>query len=82
MFTGERINETEGRPVLHTALRNVSNTPVYVDGKDVMPEVNRVLQQMKLFSDAVISGSWKGYTGKAITDVVNVGIGGSNLRPH
>lgn len=81
MFTGERINETEGRPVLHTALRNVSNTPVYVDGKDVMPEVNRVLQQMKLFSDAVISGSWKGYTGKAITDVVNVGIGGSDLGP-
>jgi glucose-6-phosphate isomerase len=67
--------------VLHTALRNRSNTPVYVDGKDVMPDVNSVLAHMKEFSDAVISGAWKGYTGKAITDVVNIGIGGSDLGP-
>ncbi|HEY8930504.1 MAG TPA: glucose-6-phosphate isomerase [Mucilaginibacter sp.] len=81
MFSGEKINVTEGRPVLHTALRNRSNTPVLVDGKDVMPDVNRVLGQMKSFSEAIISGSWKGYTGKAITDVVNIGIGGSDLGP-
>jgi glucose-6-phosphate isomerase len=81
MFSGERINATEGRPVLHTALRNRSNTPVYVDGKDVMQDVNRVLDQMKTFSEAIISGSWKGYTGKSITDVVNIGIGGSDLGP-
>jgi len=81
MFSGEKINVTEGRPVLHTALRNRSNTPVLVDGKDVMPDVNRVLDQMKSFSEAIISGSWKGYTGKAITDVVNIGIGGSDLGP-
>ena len=81
MFSGEVINVTEGRPVLHVALRNRSNTPIYVDGKDVMPDVNRVLQQMKDFSEAIISGSWKGYTGKAITDVVNIGIGGSDLGP-
>jgi glucose-6-phosphate isomerase len=81
MFTGEKINLTENRPVLHIALRNRSNTPVYVDGKDVMPEVNRVLEQMKSFSEAIISGSWKGFTGKAITDVVNIGIGGSDLGP-
>ncbi|WP_413670165.1 glucose-6-phosphate isomerase [Mucilaginibacter sp. Mucisp86] len=81
MFTGEKINLTENRPVLHIALRNRSNTPIYVDGKDVMPEVNRVLEQMKGFSEAIISGSWKGFTGKAITDVVNIGIGGSDLGP-
>ncbi|MEO8885769.1 MAG: glucose-6-phosphate isomerase [Mucilaginibacter sp.] len=81
MFSGEVINATEGRPVLHTALRNQSNTPIYVDGKDVMPDVNRVLQHMQEFSEAIISGSWKGYTGKAITDVVNIGIGGSDLGP-
>jgi len=81
MFSGEKINATEGRPVLHVALRNRSNTPVYVDGKDVMPDVNRVLRQMETFSEAVISGTWKGYTGKAITDVVNIGIGGSDLGP-
>ncbi|WP_454801671.1 glucose-6-phosphate isomerase [Mucilaginibacter phyllosphaerae] len=81
MFSGEKINVTEGRPVLHVALRNRSNTPVMVDGKDVMPDVNRVLNQMKDFSEAIISGSWKGYTGKAITDVVNIGIGGSDLGP-
>lgn len=82
MFTGEKINRTENRAVLHTALRNRSNTPVYVDGKDVMPEVNAVLAKMRAFCDRVISGEWKGYTGKAITDVVNIGIGGSDLGPY
>ena len=82
MFTGERINRTENRAVLHTALRNRSNTQVYVDGKDVMPEVNAVLAKMSAFCDRVISGEWKGYTGKAITDVVNIGIGGSDLGPY
>ena len=82
MFTGEKINRTENRAVLHTALRNRSNTPVYVDGKDVMPEVNAVLAKMSSFCDRVISGEWKGYTGKAITDVVNIGIGGSDLGPY
>jgi glucose-6-phosphate isomerase len=81
MFAGEKINVTEDRPVLHVALRNRSNKPVYVDGKDVMPDVNRVLQHMKEFSEAIISGEWKGYTGKPITDVVNIGIGGSDLGP-
>jgi len=81
MFSGEKINATEGRPVLHIALRNRSNKPIYVDGKDVMPDVNRVLNQMETFSDAIISGTWKGFTGKAITDVVNIGIGGSDLGP-
>ena len=82
MFTGEKINRTENRAVLHTALRNRSNTPVYVDGKDVMPEVNAVLAKISAFCDSVISGEWKGYTGKAITDVVNIGIGGSDLGPY
>jgi glucose-6-phosphate isomerase len=81
MYSGEKINVTEGRQVLHIALRNRSNTPIYVDGKDVMPDVNKVLDQMKAFSEAIISGEWKGYTGKAITDVVNIGIGGSDLGP-
>ncbi len=81
MFNGEKINETEDRAVLHTALRNRSNTPVIVEGKDVMPDVNAVLQKMKTFSDAIINGNWKGYTGKTITDVVNIGIGGSDLGP-
>jgi glucose-6-phosphate isomerase len=81
MFGGEKINMTEGRPVLHVALRNQSNTPIMVDGKDVMPDVNAVLSQMQQFSEAVISGAWKGYTGKTITDVVNIGIGGSDLGP-
>ncbi|MDB5011401.1 MAG: glucose-6-phosphate isomerase [Mucilaginibacter sp.] len=81
MFSGEVINVTEGRPVLHVALRNRSNTPIYVEGKDVMPDVNAVLQHMKEFSEAIISGSWKGYTSKPITDVVNIGIGGSDLGP-
>ncbi|MCL7989424.1 glucose-6-phosphate isomerase [Sphingobacterium sp. lm-10] len=81
MFSGETINETEGRPVLHTALRNRSNSPVLVDGKDVMPQVNAVLEQMKAFCEQIHSGSWKGFTGKEITDVVNIGIGGSDLGP-
>lgn len=81
MFSGEKINRTEDRAVLHVALRNRSNTPIIVDGKDVMPEVNAVLEKMKAFSEAIISGQWKGYTGKAITDVVNIGIGGSDLGP-
>ncbi len=81
MFSGEKINRTEDRAVLHVALRNRSNTPILVDGKDVMPEVNAVLEKMKHFSEAIISGEWKGYTGKAITDVVNIGIGGSDLGP-
>jgi glucose-6-phosphate isomerase len=81
MFTGQKINATEDRAVLHVALRNRSNTPVFVDGEDVMPEVNAVLEQMKAFSEEVISGNWKGYTGKAITDIVNIGIGGSDLGP-
>ncbi|HDR1883877.1 TPA: glucose-6-phosphate isomerase [Pasteurella multocida] len=82
MFSGEKINKTEDRAVLHTALRNRSNSPVLVDGKDVMPEVNAVLAKMKDFCHRVISGEWKGYTGKAITDVVNIGIGGSDLGPY
>ena len=82
MFNGEKINRTENRAVLHTALRNRSNTPVFVDGKDVMPEVNAVLAKMKSFCERVISGEWKGYTGKAITDVINIGIGGSDLGPY
>ena len=81
MFAGKKINSTENRAVLHVALRNRSNKPVYVDGKDVMPEVNGVLQQMNDFSQRVISGDWKGYTGKTITDIVNIGIGGSDLGP-
>ena len=81
MFTGQKINVTEDRAVLHIALRNRSNTPIVVDGEDVMPEVNAVLEQMKAFSEEVISGNWKGYTGKSITDIVNIGIGGSDLGP-
>ena len=81
MFSGEKINETEGRSVLHTALRNRSNTPVMVDGKDVMPDVNEVLGKMKDFSGKIRSGAWKGYSGKEITDLVNIGIGGSDLGP-
>ncbi|MDI7862245.1 glucose-6-phosphate isomerase [Rhizobiaceae bacterium n13] len=81
MFAGEAINFTENRAVLHTALRNRSNTPVLVDGKDVMPEVNDVLAAMGRFADAIRSGAIKGATGKKITDVVNIGIGGSDLGP-
>lgn len=80
-FSGEKINVTEDRAVLHVALRNRSNSPIIVDGEDVMPDVNTVLEQMKDFSEEIISGSWKGYTGKAITDIVNIGIGGSDLGP-
>lgn len=80
-LSGDKINETENRAVLHTALRNRKNTPVIVDGEDVMPKINKVLSQMQKFSESVISGEWKGYTGKAITDVVNIGIGGSDLGP-
>lgn len=82
MFTGQKINRTENRAVLHTALRNRSNTPVLVNDKDVMPEVNAVLAKMKDFCERVISGEWKGYTGKEITDVINIGIGGSDLGPY
>ena len=82
MFNGDAINQTEGRSVLHTALRNRSNTPVKVDGEDVMLAVNAVLDKIKSFTDRVIGGEWKGYTGKAITDVVNIGIGGSDLGPY
>jgi glucose-6-phosphate isomerase len=81
MFMGDKINATEGRAVLHTALRNRTNTPVMVDGQDVMPDVNAVLEKMKEFSEKVRSGEWKGYTGKKITDLVNIGIGGSDLGP-
>lgn len=81
MFRGEKINQTENRSVLHTALRNRSNTPVIVDGEDVMAEVNRVLAQMQRFSDRIRSGEWKGYTGKPIRSIVNIGIGGSDLGP-
>jgi glucose-6-phosphate isomerase len=81
MFTGQKINVTEDRAVLHVALRNRSNTPIIVDGENVMTEVNAVLSQMKEFSEKVISGNWKGYTGKPITDIVNIGIGGSDLGP-
>lgn len=81
MYSGEVINQTEGRPVLHIALRNQSNHPILVDGKDVMPDVNAVLAKMEKFSNSIISEEWKGYTGKAITDIVNIGIGGSDLGP-
>lgn len=82
MFSGKKINRTENRAVLHVALRNRANTPIAVDGKDVMPEVNAVLAKMKDFCERVISGEWKGYTGKTITDVINIGIGGSDLGPY
>ncbi|CAK2970805.1 glucose-6-phosphate isomerase [Vibrio crassostreae] len=82
MFGGDAINKTEGRSVLHTALRNRSDNPVMVDGKDVMPAVNAVLAKMELFTHRIVSGEWKGYTGKEITDVVNIGIGGSDLGPY
>jgi glucose-6-phosphate isomerase len=81
MFTGEKINETENRSVLHTALRNFSGRPVLSDGKDVMPDVLRVLAQMKDFCGRIHSGEWKGYTGKKIKYIVNIGIGGSDLGP-
>ncbi len=79
MFSGEKINFTEDRAVLHTALRNVTNEKVEVDGKDVMPGVNKELKHMEEFSEAIRSGEWKGYTGKPLTTIINVGIGGSDL---
>jgi glucose-6-phosphate isomerase len=81
MLSGDRINETEDRSVLHIALRNRENNPIYVNGKDIMPEVNVVLKKMKDFSNKIISGEWKGFTNKKITDIVNIGIGGSDLGP-
>ena len=81
MFSGDTINQTEDRAVLHVALRNRSNTPILVDGRDVMPDVNGVLDRMKSFTERIRSGAWKGYTGEAITDIVNIGIGGSDLGP-
>ncbi len=81
MFTGKKINETENRAVLHVALRNRKNSPIYVDGQNVMPRVNAVLQKMEGFAEKIRSGAWKGYTGSRITDIVNIGIGGSDLGP-
>ncbi|MCP5004325.1 MAG: glucose-6-phosphate isomerase [Planctomycetes bacterium] len=81
MFSGDSINETEDRAVLHTALRNRGNSPVYVNGIDVMPEVNGVLKRIEEFSSQINSGQWKGFTGQKITDIVNIGIGGSDLGP-
>ncbi len=82
MFQGDRINETENRAVLHVALRNRRNRPIRVNGQDVMPEVNAVLEQMKAFSTRVNTGDWQGYSGKRIQDLVNIGIGGSDLGPR
>ena len=82
MFYGVKINRTEDRAVLHVALRNRSNTPIIVDGEDVMPAVNAVLAKMESFTNRIVSGEWKGYTGKEITNVVNIGIGGSDLGPY
>ena len=82
LFSGEKLNETENRAVLHTALRNKSGNPVLVDGQNIMPEVEKSLQKMRMFSEIVISGIHKGFTNKAITDVVNIGIGGSDLGPR
>jgi glucose-6-phosphate isomerase len=81
MFGGKKINETENRAVLHVALRNRKNSPIFVDGQDVMPQVNAVLQKMEGFSTKIRSGEWKGYTGSRISDIVNIGIGGSDLGP-
>lgn len=81
MFNGEKINQTEARAVWHVALRNQSGRAMVLDGQDVMPDVNRVLDQIRNFSDGLLSGAWKGYSGKEITDIVNIGIGGSDLGP-
>ena len=81
MFTGEKINNTEDRAVLHTALRNCTNTPIMVDGKNIMPQVNETIDRMEKFSNKIRTGEWKGYTGKVITDIINIGIGGSDLGP-
>ena len=80
-FSGDKINATEERAVLHTALRSNSDTPILVDGKDIKPKIQSTLRKMKSFSNKVISGKWKGFTGKPITDVVNIGVGGSDLGP-
>jgi len=82
MFTGEKINITEDRAVLHVALRNRSNTPIFVDGKNVMDDVNNVLSKMRKWTNSIRSGEWKGYSGKRISDIVNIGIGGSDLGPN
>lgn len=81
MFSGEQINHTEQRAVLHTALRNRSDKQIPVDGQDVMPEVHEILTQMRTFADAVRTRQWRGYTGQPITDIVNIGVGGSDLGP-
>ncbi len=81
MFAGEKVNNTEDRAVLHVALRNRSNRPILADGADVMPEVNDMLARMREFTEKVRNGQWTGYTGKQITDIVNIGIGGSDLGP-
>ena len=81
MFAGDKINNTENRAVLHTALRNETNQPIYVDGEDVMPKINATIDKMEVFSKKVRQGTWKGFSGKAITDIVNIGIGGSDLGP-
>src|ERR1044071_4993980 len=82
MFNGNKINETENRSVLHVALRNFSKEPMYSEGKDVMPQVKKVLRQMKSFCDKIHSGEWRGYSGKRIRYIVNIGIGGSDLGPQ
>ncbi len=81
LFAGEKVNNTEQRAALHTALRNRSNTPIKVDGKNIMPEINKVLVKMQQFTDKIRNGEWRGYTGKPIKNVVNIGIGGSDLGP-
>ena len=81
MFAGDNINTTENRAVLHVALRNRSNRPIVVDGRDVMADVNAVLAKMREFSERVRTGAWRGHTGEAVSDVVNIGIGGSDLGP-
>ena len=81
-FEGDKINVTENRAVLHTALRNINNKPILVDGQDIMPEVHQTLEKIKGFTNQVVSGEFKGYSGKAFTDVVNIGIGGSDLGPN
>jgi len=81
MFSGDKINETEGRAVLHTALRDFSDREILVDGENIKPQIKRVLEHMKSFSEKIISGAHKGYSGKEITDIVNIGIGGSDLGP-
>ena len=82
MFAGHKINETENRPVLHVALRNRGNRPIHVDGQDVMPQVNSVLKKIEDFSHEVISGRWKGFTGKRVSDIVNIGIGAPTWARH